>query len=195
MTDGLRERKKLATRQALAAAALQLAAERGADAVTVEDIAAAADVSPRTFFNHFATKEEAFVADDLERAHALLDRLREEPDDAELWPTLVRLLGEHIEQGSSPDRRKALAEHAVRTSPAVLTQQFRQYASLEADLVAEIARRTGGSGLQPRLMAASLVAALRTASDTWVLDSTSPHPRRLFEAAAAQLAPAFPPKK
>ncbi|HEY5017289.1 MAG TPA: helix-turn-helix domain-containing protein, partial [Streptosporangiaceae bacterium] len=59
---GLRERKKLATRQALGAAAMRLAIERGLENVLVEDIAAAADVSPRTFNNYFASKYEAICA-------------------------------------------------------------------------------------------------------------------------------------
>ena len=193
--QGLRERKKQATRASLAAAALRLAAAHGAECVTVEDIARAADVSPRTFFNHFATKEEAFVADDLERARSLVDRVRHEPADAPPWATLTRLLGEHLDAAAPLSRAEALAQHAVRTSPAVLAQQFRQYAGLEADLVAEIARRTGtGAGdLQPRLMAASLVAAMRAALETWLETSSDPSPRRLFDQAVAQLAPAFRP--
>ena len=194
MTLGLRERKKQATRAALASAALRLAAERGPDAVTVHDIAAEADVSPRTFFNHFATKEEAFVADDLERAEAFLARFAAEPDDAPLWTTLVRLLGDHLEGFAAAGRDQALAQHAVRTSPAVLVQQFRQYAGLEADLLRELARRTGQepSTLQPRLLAATAMAAMRAALETWLEGSDDPSPRRLFEDAAGQLSHAFP---
>ena len=66
MTDtaslGLREQKRIATKRALQLALLRLALERGFDTVTVEEVAQAAQVSTRTFFNYFATKEEALAA-------------------------------------------------------------------------------------------------------------------------------------
>lgn len=66
MTDtaalGLREQKRIATKRALQLALLRLALERGFDSVTVEEVAQAAQVSTRTFFNYFATKEEALAA-------------------------------------------------------------------------------------------------------------------------------------
>ena len=68
MTDvvtepGLRERKRLATRRAILRGALQLVGERGLEATTVDEISRVADISPRTFFNYFASKEEALVGE------------------------------------------------------------------------------------------------------------------------------------
>ena len=71
MARGLRERKKLAVRQALGSAALRLAVERGLENVTVEDITAEADVSLRTFGNYFSSKYEAICAIGTDRARRI----------------------------------------------------------------------------------------------------------------------------
>src|SRR5690625_171033 len=76
---GLRERKKRATRLALQHAALELVTSRGLDCVTVEDITDAVGVSPRTFFNYFATKEDALVDADPYLVEVLVARLQARP--------------------------------------------------------------------------------------------------------------------
>jgi len=60
---GLRERKRRATRRAILIAAISVVRERGLEGATVDEIARIADISPRTFFNYFSSKEEAIVGD------------------------------------------------------------------------------------------------------------------------------------
>lgn len=77
--EGRRERKKRLTREAIAKTALQLFAERGYDAVTVADVAAAADVAVTTVFNYFKTKEELFFGAFTPPTNILAERLRTRP--------------------------------------------------------------------------------------------------------------------
>ena len=77
-TTGLRERKKAQTRSAISNAVLLLALDRGLDAVTADDIAAAADVSVRTFHNYFGSKEEALISAWRSQFEVHLDELRAE---------------------------------------------------------------------------------------------------------------------
>ncbi|MFB4317417.1 TetR family transcriptional regulator [Actinomadura sp. 21ATH] len=82
---GLRERKKRRTRSALATAALRLFAERGYEETTIADIAAAADVSPRTFFSYFPSKEDVVFAEVDDRLDEVAERLaRREPGETPL---------------------------------------------------------------------------------------------------------------
>src|SRR5579862_278681 len=94
----LRERKKLATRRLLRRAALDLVAERGLANVTVEDIAEAADVSPRTFFNYFPSKEAAlFGESDPDRAGGLRDRVASEAPGEPALSALRTVMGQYAE--------------------------------------------------------------------------------------------------
>ena len=93
-TTGLRERKKAETRDAISRAVMLLALERGFDAVTADDIAAAANVSVRTFHNYFGSKEEALVAAWRSEFEVHLEELRARPTDE---PILVSL--EHVLAG------------------------------------------------------------------------------------------------
>src|SRR5690349_19936988 len=89
---GLREQKKLATRAALGWAAIRLIVERGYDKVLVEDIAAEAGVSPRTFNNYFGSKAEAVASRHLDRIHRMAEALRERPADEPLWDSIEHVM-------------------------------------------------------------------------------------------------------
>ena len=77
--EGLRERKKRQTREAIAAAAMQLFHARGFDSVTVAEVARAADVSEKTVFNHFPTKEDLVFAHTVDHVQARLEAIRSRP--------------------------------------------------------------------------------------------------------------------
>src|SRR6478735_4898687 len=98
MTDaptGLRAQRKEETRAAIRDAAFRLFAEQGFEATTVDDIARAADVSPRTFFRYFPTKDDVVFADHPERIErlrqALLDRPADEPVLASVREAILTL--------------------------------------------------------------------------------------------------------
>lgn len=83
-TEGLRERKKRQTREAIAQAAMELFVAHGYDSVTVADVARAADVSEKTVFNHFATKEDLVLHGGQERRAALIEAIRTRPAGSSL---------------------------------------------------------------------------------------------------------------
>src|SRR4051812_50203383 len=87
-TEGLRERKKRQTRETIAHAAMALFAAHGFDAVTVADVARAADVSEKTVFNYFPAKEDLVLHGGEERRAALLQAVRSRP----AGPCVVRPL-------------------------------------------------------------------------------------------------------
>ncbi|MGC0367425.1 AcrR family transcriptional regulator [Rhodococcus sp. 27YEA15] len=85
---GLRERKKLATWRAVRSAALQLIDERGYDDVSIDEIAAAADVSRSTLFNYFPTKEALVLDPDPQDPQKWRALMGEQSPDAPLWAAL-----------------------------------------------------------------------------------------------------------
>jgi AcrR family transcriptional regulator len=85
-STGLRERKKRETRAAIARAAMELFQARGFDAVTVADVARAADVSEKTVFNHFAAKEDLVFVAGAERRAARIEEIRALPPGASAVP-------------------------------------------------------------------------------------------------------------
>lgn len=191
---GLRERKKLASRRALTAAALRLAHERGVAAVTVEEIAAEAGLSPRTFFNYFATKEAAFVGDDLERAEAFVATVVAAPSGAALWPllrdTAVATLGARDQSAEE----RAVKDELARSDAAYLSWLLATYTRLEQELVVELGRRLPArSRLEARLLANAASAAVRAATETW-LETASGTPEEyvvLLRTAFDRFAPAL----
>ena len=163
----LRERKKAATRQSLHQAALRLAMAGGLDNVTVEDIADEVGVSRRTFSNYFANKEDAVLHADRERTRTLLDLVRGRPADEEAWQALRRAVAQMYGALTRPDPAWVAQLRLLRRHPSLLARQAADQIELERELAEVLASRGACDAELARLMAATFLAALRTAGALW----------------------------
>ena len=171
MTAGLREQKKDATRRALHAAALELVAARGLDGVTVDDIAAQADVSPRTFFNYFPTKDDAVVGLDPRHSSRLADAVRARPaGEPPVQAVRAVLLDEAREMARDP-QLWPLRLQVVDAHPVLAARLSAVFGDAERALSAVLAERTGTSAdadALPGLLAAVQGAVMRSALHRWL---------------------------
>ncbi len=165
---GLRERKKLATREALSWAAVRLALERGLHRVRVDDIAAAAGVSPRTYNNYFSSREEAICAAAAERARQVGAALRARPPDEPLGEAIIRAMVDRYVRNGEPDKRMI---RLIVSEPALRGEFLKTVAARETQLAEAIADRTGLDAerdLEPRLLAVVVSGATRVATVHWL---------------------------
>jgi AcrR family transcriptional regulator len=191
---GLRERKKLATRQALSHAALRLAVERGLENVTVEDITAAAGVSLRTFRNYFASKYESITTLGAERARRIGASLLERPAEERLWEALTSAVLQHYDgadQALGTDTMAAL--RLILNAPAMRGEYLKINFEIQNALSAAIAQRTGtdpAADMFPQILAGAVTAASQVALRRWYAADPPVPLRPILERALEQLATA-----
>jgi TetR/AcrR family transcriptional regulator, regulator of mycofactocin system len=167
VTTGLRERKKQQTREAIHRAAMRLFAERGFEATTIADIAAAADIAPRTFFSYFASKEEA-VFPKFEMAFAEFDRaMTERPDGTTALAALREWIVQAAQQYMGDVDVARVEAQLRRESPAVAACDLQHMRQFERRLAEAVGEDFGepADALRPRLVAAAAMAALQASSD------------------------------
>ncbi len=158
-TEGLRDRKKRAARQAIAATARRLFAERGFDAVTVAEVAAAADVSEQTVFNYFPTKEDLAFAGREEGITRLVADITERPSTASVLDVFRALtatvLDDYVARG---DEDLLAVAKIIRGSRALQERLTVGWESGAAAITAAIAKTSGAADddLMPGIVARTL---------------------------------------
>lgn len=164
-----RDRKKQQTRVALMMAALRLVDERGLDRVTVEEISEAADVSPRTFFNYFATKDDALIGDPLDDDASPRERLLALPAEMPLVDALLQALTPSIEQIQAERDLWLLRMRVLKNNAQLLPALVARGTQAEEDWITAIAARTElpRDHVFPQLAATLTGAAFRTAMIRW----------------------------
>ena len=166
--EGLRERKKRATREALHDAALRLTLERGLDHLTVEEISAVAGVSPRTFFNYFPGKEQAIIGDDLFAADA--QQATEIMTGAASVLDGMQAIALELAAAVATRREQVQLRWQVITRyPALITRMFARLEEFNAIVASAVAARLGQApdDAYPQLMAAMTTTGIRVAVQRW----------------------------
>jgi AcrR family transcriptional regulator len=197
---GLRERKKRETRLALSQATIGLTLRRGWANVTVEDIAAAANVSVRTFRNYFSSKAEAVAASHLERSLRTAEDLRARPAGEPLWDAIIETVRIQFEgqPGSAPAVPRSQGQmdaiQLMLTEPALHGEILKATAIAQEELAKAVAERTGTDvtrDVYPGLVAAVVNAGSAKAVEHWLrtdpTGSVVPFLRDVFEQITAGL--------
>ncbi|WP_329107800.1 TetR family transcriptional regulator [Micromonospora sp. NBC_01699] len=191
---GRRDRKKRQTRDALVDAALRLVAERGLDHVTVEEISEAADVSTRTFFNYFSSKDEALVADQAGDSARVLAVLATVPPEVPALEAVRRALTSLLDEMQADAALWFLRMRVVAQNPVLLPRLVASGAETERAITEALAARTGVEPDHgyPALVTAVTGAAFRVAMVRWAGSAGSLPLADLVDEAFAGVAAGLP---
>ena len=166
--DGLRERKKARTRASIREHALRLFREQGYQATTVEQIAAAAEVSPSTFFRYFPTKEDVVLQDDMDTR--MIEALDRQPAGLSPLGAVRAATREMFAAYTAADVEVLTQTTALTmTVPEIRTRALDEFARTINVIGEAVAKRAGRSpdDLAVRVMAGAIVGAIMSITMPW----------------------------
>ena len=171
MVESLRERKKLRAREAMVDAGMRLFVERGFAAVTVAEIAAAADVAPRTFHRYFSDKAELLFVADGELRETLATSLARQPPGAAPLAVVEAALAAVCNELAG--RREELADRSrlLAEVPALHERELSKRAAQEQLIAKHIAERLGveiDEDVRPRWWAGVAYATFAAGYQVWL---------------------------
>jgi AcrR family transcriptional regulator len=165
---GLRERKKIKTREAIRSATYALIKEQGYDATTIEQIAERAEVSPSTVFRYFPTKEDIVITDEYDPL--MVEELRSRPADESWMDSLRHVMNTAIDAlvAEDPEAVRVRAHLAIQV-PAVRSRIYESMSETARQLRGAIAERFGRDpeSFELRVYAMSLIGGLMEVNMYW----------------------------
>lgn len=176
MREGLRERKMRETRERIEIAALEMFERDGFEATTIDDIAAAVDIAPRTFFHYFTTKEDVVLSDYADRLSRITTTLAKRPEDEAPWTALREAF--LVVAGDYETARPELIRRfqIMAATPSVSARSLQLQAGWEtavADTMTVRLRTDSDDDITPLLLAAAALAAMRASLRHWLANGAT----------------------
>lgn len=166
--EGRRERKRRQTRERIEQAAMGLFLERGFDATTIEEITETADVSKRSFFDYFPSKEEVVFAWQDAFADRLMTAIAARPHGESCVKAVEEAL--IVTVAASADERALALGELIHCTPTLKARDQLKYAKLEQKLTEALIARKGDDPTtrrHMRLLSAIVIGALRVGGELW----------------------------
>lgn len=168
---GLRERKKRERRRCIEDAAITLFERHGFDGTTIEQIAAAADIAPRTFFYYFPTKEDVVLADYSTRLERIVAELSERPESEGPWEALQACFVE-VAADYEAARDDLVRRFKIMAANATVYARSLQLQAGWEDALADVLNQRANQktqNLESRLLASAGLACMRSSLRYWHL--------------------------
>lgn len=185
---GLRERKKTERRRLIETTALELFSRDGFDATTVEAIAEACDIAPRTFFSYFATKDDLVLADYADRLQRILDAFAARPVDEPTWQALQAAFAAIAADFAAHADQLRARFAIIATAPSVRARSLDLQLGWEFALAERLRERPDvADDATAQLLAGTALAIMRSTLRQWLTADDGSQPpelmRRGFELA------------
>ncbi len=178
----LREQTRAAVRAQIAEAALDLFAEHGFDEVTVEQIAAAAGISTRSFNRYFPAKEDAILGDTEPWGVLVRDTLENRPVNEPVWESLRHAFSALLAMSDMSGERQKRGMRVLNSAPSLRARNLEKHLGWASTLTPIVARRIGGADADLRAYAVvqCAIACFEAALNAWAIAGETRSPDELL---------------
>ena len=190
-TPSLRERTRRAVHAEITATAMRLFAEQGFEATTIDQIAAEAGISRRSFFHYFGSKEDVVLGDTIALGNVVRDALEARPATESAWDALRAAF--LVLQAAAPQSPDAMAQARLyHEAPSLRARHLEKHLRWQELLAPDIQRRLGipatyAPDPRARAFVAAALACLDATIEAWYESGGTADPLRLFDEAIATL--------
>ncbi|MEU4419875.1 TetR family transcriptional regulator [Actinoplanes sp. NPDC024001] len=172
--------------------AMELFLERGFEATTIDDIAAAAGISRRSFFRYFGTKEDVVLGDLAARGELIRDALQARPESEDAWTALVSAMHAVKAGLAETDAEMLKIFKMVHETPSLRARSIEKHLQWQAALTPEVRRRLGADPADPadvraEALVATVLTCLDVASEAWARCDGAVPLEGLFDGAVAAI--------